>query len=128
MTDLREAEYRRGYCDGFIAAVNAMRECGFMGRERLDGFLYHHWDEKLMSWYVSYMRHEPAILPWLPPDATPTCVYCGAPAEHMDHVIPKAQGGSDDPTNLVPACASCNIKKGARTPEEAGMEMIDGTR
>lgn len=40
------------------------------------------------------------------------CVYCGATPNttvlHVDHVEPKAKGGSDDPSNLVTACQSCN--------------------
>ena len=46
------------------------------------------------------------------------CIYCGAPAQTHDHVIPRSRGGSDDPANLVLACVSCNASKGARTPEE----------
>lgn len=51
------------------------------------------------------------------------CQYCGAPAEHVDHIIPRRRGGSDDEDNLVAACARCNLSKGARTPREAGMEL-----
>lgn len=36
----------------------------------------------------------------------------------VDHVIPKSQGGSDDPSNLVPACWVCNSSKGTRSLEE----------
>jgi hypothetical protein len=43
------------------------------------------------------------------------CVYCGATPndgpQHVDHVIPVAEGGTDDPANLVTACASCNLGK-----------------
>jgi len=56
------------------------------------------------------------------------CQYCGAEANHVDHIIPRCQGGSDDLDNLVAACEHCNCSKGGRTPEEAEMEMIDGTR
>jgi hypothetical protein len=42
------------------------------------------------------------------------CVYCGAPAEHVDHVRPLARGGPEHPDNLVPACADCNLGKGSR--------------
>jgi len=45
-------------------------------------------------------------------------VYCDAPAAHVDHVIPRSRGGSDDIDNLVPACARCNLSKGARTLQE----------
>lgn len=39
------------------------------------------------------------------------CHYCGTPADTVDHLIPKSQGGTDDPTNLVPACRPCNSAK-----------------
>jgi hypothetical protein len=45
----------------------------------------------------------------------PTCSYCQQnPAEHLDHVIPRSQGGDLSPENLVPACSWCNLSKGAR--------------
>lgn len=43
------------------------------------------------------------------------CRYCGANAVatllHVDHVIAVAEGGGDDPENLVTACADCNLGK-----------------
>jgi 5-methylcytosine-specific restriction protein A len=36
------------------------------------------------------------------------CHWCGGPARSVDHVTPKADGGSDDPTNLVASCVPCN--------------------
>jgi 5-methylcytosine-specific restriction endonuclease McrA len=30
----------------------------------------------------------------------------------LDHIIPLASGGSNDPTNFQLACATCNQKKG----------------
>lgn len=45
------------------------------------------------------------------------CLYCGAtPLQsplHIDHVEALANGGTDDPANLVTACAACNLGKGA---------------
>jgi 5-methylcytosine-specific restriction endonuclease McrA len=41
-----------------------------------------------------------------------SCVYCGEAANQVDHVIPKNNGGSDLPSNLVAACARCNNLKG----------------
>lgn len=49
------------------------------------------------------------------------CAYCGRLANSVDHVVPRALGGSHDDYNLVACCKSCNSKKGARTPQEAGM-------
>jgi 5-methylcytosine-specific restriction endonuclease McrA len=42
------------------------------------------------------------------------CIYCGGPYEHVDHVIPRILGGTDDVHNLVPACAPCNQAKASR--------------
>lgn len=41
------------------------------------------------------------------------CAYCGCKPEKvtLDHVIPKAKGGTTDRANLVPACARCNVSK-----------------
>lgn len=36
------------------------------------------------------------------------------PAAHLDHVIPRIQGGDLSPENLTPACSWCNLSKGAR--------------
>lgn len=37
---------------------------------------------------------------------------------HVDHVVPRSRGGSDDAANLVTACARCNLSKYDRTPNE----------
>ena len=41
------------------------------------------------------------------------CAYCGCEPEKitLDHVVPKAKGGTTDRANLVPACACCNVSK-----------------
>lgn len=36
------------------------------------------------------------------------------PATHVDHRIPKAQGGSDDPSNLQSMNVACHMRKTAR--------------
>lgn len=56
------------------------------------------------------------------------CRYCGANChsnEHIDHVIPYSCGGLTESGNLVCACGPCNMKKGARTLKEAGMELLE---
>ena len=48
------------------------------------------------------------------------CFYCGerdAPFE-VDHIVPKARGGSDRVSNLTIACHDCNQAKGDRPVEE----------
>jgi 5-methylcytosine-specific restriction endonuclease McrA len=45
------------------------------------------------------------------------CVYCGATGEssgsplHLDHLVPRSLGGSDEPVNLVTACRPCNCAR-----------------
>ena len=41
----------------------------------------------------------------------------------IDHVIPRAQGGTSTWTNCVLACIECNAKKADRTPEQARMPL-----
>jgi 5-methylcytosine-specific restriction endonuclease McrA len=43
------------------------------------------------------------------------CAYCGQLATHLDHVEPLSKGGTDTEANIVPACARCNLSKGAKT-------------
>ena len=55
------------------------------------------------------------------------CQYCLAKVPigqlTMDHVIPVVKGGKKSWENIVTACRFCNLKKGGRTPEEAGMKL-----
>lgn len=52
------------------------------------------------------------------------CRYCGSVDDlTIDHIVPRCQGGSDEPENLTPACRRCNSQKGGRTPEQAGMVL-----
>lgn len=44
------------------------------------------------------------------------CQQCGARAEHVDHIIPRVLGGTDDPANLQALCQACNLAKGDRMP------------
>ena len=48
------------------------------------------------------------------------CVYCGAKATEIDHVIPRANGGTNSVHNLVASCKSCNKMKSNLTLKEFG--------
>lgn len=58
------------------------------------------------------------------------CVYC---ARHdvpltVDHVVSRRRGGSNRPSNLLPACVACNQEKGSRPVEvylEGRPELLD---
>lgn len=57
-----------------------------------------------------------------------TCRYCGASAPEVkltvDHVTPVALGGTDDPSNLVAACADCNAGKASSAPDAPLVENV----
>lgn len=55
------------------------------------------------------------------------CQYCGVQlVRHevtVDHVVPRSCGGVTSWRNCVVACLKCNLKKGSRTPVDAGMSL-----
>lgn len=57
-----------------------------------------------------------------------TCQYCRHRFDSedltFDHVTPESRGGRKDWTNIVSCCIPCNKRKGARTPEEAGLTLL----
>lgn len=47
------------------------------------------------------------------------CVYCGErQAATWDHIVPVFRGGRNIISNLVPACLTCNSRKGKKTLSE----------
>lgn len=57
-----------------------------------------------------------------------TCQYCGRQLPrselNLDHVVPRAQGGKTTWENVVCSCISCNLRKGGRTPVQAGLKLL----
>jgi 5-methylcytosine-specific restriction endonuclease McrA len=60
------------------------------------------------------------------------CQYCGRREIPLtiDHIVPRSrrtpehpEGRQTDWQNCVTACLECNMQKGSRTPEEAGMRL-----
>jgi|SRR5882724_9541966 len=47
-----------------------------------------------------------------------SCEYCGLPQEfsglrfHIEHIVARQHGGSDEINNLALACPECNLRKG----------------
>lgn len=61
------------------------------------------------------------------------CQYCGKKIIDKgqltrDHVIPRSYGGGTSWKNCVTCCKKCNLKKGGRTPKQAGMKLIQKPR
>ncbi len=59
--------------------------------------------------------------------AADRCEYCHLRQEysdlayHVEHIVAKQHGGSDDPDNLALACHRCNLHKG---PNLAGVDPL----
>jgi len=57
------------------------------------------------------------------------CRYCGRELTNreiaLDHVIPFSKGGNNTIGNLVVSCIHCNSHKKNRTPEQAGMILLE---
>ena len=56
------------------------------------------------------------------------CQYChkqfSGKMLSLDHVVPRSCGGPTTWDNIVSACLKCNVRKGGRTPREAGMRLL----
>lgn len=61
--------------------------------------------------------------------ARDSCEYCLLPQDacslkhHIEHIVPRQHGGSDDPGNLALACHRCNLRKG---PNLTGIDPVTG--
>ena len=57
-----------------------------------------------------------------------TCQYCGVRLPradlNLDHVLPRSRGGATTWENVVCSCVPCNLRKGGRSPGEAGMRLL----
>jgi len=58
------------------------------------------------------------------------CQYCGMPAIHVDHVVPKALRrrhhiDDSDPAYLAAACGPCNWRKGTRRRRHHSGDLAD---
>jgi len=57
------------------------------------------------------------------------CQYCGKHLKldeyTLDHVLPRSQGGISTWANMVLSCMRCNKHKGGKTPEQAGMPLLN---
>jgi len=51
------------------------------------------------------------------------CVYCGAAATSLDHVVPRSRGGAHTWENVVAACGRCNHQKADRHLHDLGWPL-----
>lgn len=51
------------------------------------------------------------------------CVYCGAAATSLDHVVPRSRGGEHNWENVVASCGRCNHLKADRDITTLGWRL-----
>lgn len=51
------------------------------------------------------------------------CQYCNAPAENIDHVVPRSRGGTHTWDNVVASCRPCNARKEDRLLHETHLRL-----
>jgi 5-methylcytosine-specific restriction endonuclease McrA len=60
------------------------------------------------------------------------CQFCGRAGDELrtreyltrDHLVPLSRGGTNEWTNVITACATCNTKKGNRLVDECAMKPL----
>lgn len=102
---------RRDWCDGNpvkVAAIHARR------RARKENPDNPHLPKVTESIWLSIIKSYGG-----------KCAYCGCAPECLtrDHIIPLSKGGADTPSNVAPACRSCNSKKRDLTVVEFMLEL-----
>lgn len=88
---------------GTVTTATRCRGCAYLHeKHRRPSFRQRGYD-------AEYRRNRATILA-----NHPTCELCHrAPATTADHITPISRGGTSALTNLRPACATCNSRRGA---------------
>ena len=103
-------------CDGRRAIVLLLKEKAHMITEKVIRLLNY-----IRLPYKKLMENRPTRSLIMKRDGY-KCLYCGATENlTIDHIHPASRGGENTWENMATSCNSCNVKKGNRTPGEAGM-------
>lgn len=86
------------------------------------------WWKKTTQNHMKRIEHGPprlTLMEWIKrvKEFDNTCAYCGESPEEgelleIEHLVPLSRGGYHRLENVVPACPSCNKRKGSMTYEE----------
>lgn len=111
-----ERQFRKGYYHAILDVINAFSQ-GVLPRQ-----LFQFAEGVLYDW--NYVQPSSEIIePPKFPEAwgfvakrilkrdNHICHYCGGHADSVDHKHPVRFGGTDDESNLVASCRSCNSRK-----------------
>lgn len=62
-------------------------------------------------------------------DSNRRCALCGASEKerplHVDHILPRSRGGTNERTNLQVLCARCNTAKGNRDTRDFRRQLVE---
>ena len=106
-------------CDGRRAIVLLLKQKAHMITEKVIRLL-----DYIRLPYKKLMENRPTRNLIMKRDGY-KCLYCGETENlTLDHIFPTSRGGGNEWTNLATCCGSCNVKKGNKTPEEAGMPLL----
>ncbi len=86
---------------------------GFLEAKRLSSRARSAAGERAGEWHRQ--RFGKDLEPYIQALLQDPCSYCGGVSTTIDHIVPVADGGSDDWENLTPACFSCNRRKWDRS-------------
>jgi hypothetical protein len=113
-------------------AISAMVEVGYLDRSEDGSLSLHNWGNRTGAGVASLLKTRDRMKTTMRERRTDgtvpmrtramvlardgyRCRYCSSEESlEVDHVVPLAKGGSNDPANLVASCRSCNRKKGVR--------------
>lgn len=99
-TAIHPCRENRGYCSRHLWDANEQQRRKRMARDKRRG----HQPSKYMRPAWRKIRKQQL-------EREPQCRKCGAQASHVDHVVAKAQGGSDEGRNLQSLCRACHSRK-----------------
>lgn len=118
----QEAEYRRGFADGYSQAIDDMRAAmergGYVRPREGWNIVANFYDTNLAAWRRGDGDLPPTFVPgptWrqlrqavLERDGH-RCVWCGSPDDlECDHIRPVARGGLPELNNLRTLCRTCH--------------------